>query len=303
MPTPFKHPKNATHWSGNVGVGQGRRLKNLQVLLAEPIEKAQEVLDRLNAEASPQRPAKPAPAQRPLLDLFAEYKQLKTPHYANSRRGFDSAADRVERVIRACKFRHASDIDGAKVLASIDTRRGEKFGASTAEHYRKDFKWFCNWLSEQGHLSRRVFGRRDKIKGALHHVRRVLSALLPRPGRPPRPTVRDRRRDGPLFLAGDAAHIVPPTGAKGLNLAVADVRLLSRALAAYFEEGRTDLLGQYSETALRRVWRAEQFSWWMTSLLHRFEDADVFQHRLQPAQRDYLTASKAAAKLADNDVG
>jgi p-hydroxybenzoate 3-monooxygenase len=109
---------------------------------------------------------------------------------------------------------------------------------------------------------------------------------------------------GRLFLAGDAAHIVPPTGAKGLNLATADVRLLSRALAAFYKEGRTDLLGQYSETGLRRVWRAEQFSWWMTALLHRFPDADPFQHRLQLAQLDYLSASKAAATaLAETYVG
>jgi p-hydroxybenzoate 3-monooxygenase len=107
---------------------------------------------------------------------------------------------------------------------------------------------------------------------------------------------------GRLFLAGDAAHIVPPTGAKGLNLAAADVRLLSRALAAFCKEGRTDLLGQYSETALRRVWRAEDFSWWMTALLHRF--ADAFQHRLQLAQLDYLTSSRAAATmLSENYVG
>jgi p-hydroxybenzoate 3-monooxygenase len=109
---------------------------------------------------------------------------------------------------------------------------------------------------------------------------------------------------GHLFLAGDAAHIVPPTGAKGLNLAAADVRLLSRGLVAFFKEGRTDLLGQYSETALRRVWRAEHFSWWMTSLLHRFADVDAFQHRLQLAQLDYLTSSRAAATmLAENYAG
>jgi p-hydroxybenzoate 3-monooxygenase len=109
---------------------------------------------------------------------------------------------------------------------------------------------------------------------------------------------------GRLFLAGDAAHIVPPTGAKGLNLAAADVRLLSRALAAFYKEGRTDLIGQYSETALRRVWWAEQFSWWMTSLLHRFADADVFQHRLQLAQLDHVTSSRAAATtLSENYVG
>jgi p-hydroxybenzoate 3-monooxygenase len=109
---------------------------------------------------------------------------------------------------------------------------------------------------------------------------------------------------GRLFLAGDAAHIVPPTGAKGLNLAAADVRLLSRALAAFYKESRTDLLGQYSETALCRVWRAEQFSWWMTALLHRFADADVFRNRLQLAQLDYVTASRAAATtLSENYVG
>jgi p-hydroxybenzoate 3-monooxygenase len=109
---------------------------------------------------------------------------------------------------------------------------------------------------------------------------------------------------GRLFLAGDAAHIVPPTGAKGLNLAAADVRLLSRALRAFFKEGRTDLLEQYSETALRRVWRAEQFSWWMTALLHRFAGVDAFQHRVQLAQLDYLTSSRAAATmLAENYVG
>src|SRR5262249_3894282 len=100
---------------------------------------------------------------------------------------------------------------------------------------------------------------------------------------------------GRLFLAGDAAHIVPPTGAKGLNLAAADVRLLSRALAAFYKEGRTELLGWYSQTALDRVWRAEQFSWWMTALLHRFAGAGAFQHRLQRAQLDYLTSSRAAA--------
>lgn len=104
--------------------------------------------------------------------------------------------------------------------------------------------------------------------------------------------------------SGDAAHIVPPTGANGLNLAAADVCLLSRALVAFFKVGGTDLLGRYSETALRRVWRAEQFSWWMTSLLHRFPDADAFQQRLQLAQLDYLTSSRAAATtLSENYVG
>jgi p-hydroxybenzoate 3-monooxygenase len=109
---------------------------------------------------------------------------------------------------------------------------------------------------------------------------------------------------GRLFLAGDAAHIVPPTGAKGLNLAVADVRVLSRAFAAHYREGRGDLLAQYSTMALRRVWRAEHFSWWMTSMLHRFHDDTPFHHRLQLAELDYVTRSRAkATTLAENYVG
>jgi p-hydroxybenzoate 3-monooxygenase len=109
---------------------------------------------------------------------------------------------------------------------------------------------------------------------------------------------------GRLFLAGDAAHIVPPTGAKGLNLAVADVRVLARALKAHYQDQRNDLLAQYSATALRRVWRAEHFSWWMTSMLHRFHDDTPFQHRLQLAELDYVTSSRAkATTLAENYVG
>ena len=108
---------------------------------------------------------------------------------------------------------------------------------------------------------------------------------------------------GRLYLAGDAAHIVPPTGTKGLNLAVADVRVLAHALAAYYASGRTDLLDRYSETCLPRVWRAQRFSWWMTSMLHRF-DGDASQQRLQLAELDYVTSSRAAATaLAENYVG
>jgi p-hydroxybenzoate 3-monooxygenase len=111
-------------------------------------------------------------------------------------------------------------------------------------------------------------------------------------------------RCGRLYLAGDAAHIVPPTGAKGLNLAVADVRVLARALAAYYASGRTDLLDAYSETCLKRIWRVEHFSWWMTSMLHRFPGDDAFQQRLQRSQLDYVVSSRAAATtLAENYVG
>jgi p-hydroxybenzoate 3-monooxygenase len=109
---------------------------------------------------------------------------------------------------------------------------------------------------------------------------------------------------GRLFLAGDAAHIVPPTGAKGLNLAVADVRHLAHALTQFYKQQRTDLLEAYSQTCLRRVWRAEHFSWWMTSMLHRFPDDDIFYSRLQRAQLAYTVSSHvAAASLAENYVG
>jgi len=109
---------------------------------------------------------------------------------------------------------------------------------------------------------------------------------------------------GRLFLAGDAAHIVPPTGAKGLNLAVADVRVLARALTEFYRTGREQALAGYSRTCLERVWRAEHFSWWMTSMLHRFPDRDAFQERLQQAQLAYTVRSRAAAaSLAENYAG
>lgn len=109
---------------------------------------------------------------------------------------------------------------------------------------------------------------------------------------------------GRLFLAGDAAHIVPPTGAKGMNLAIADVRLLSIALDDFYKTGRQDLLAAYTATALKRVWRAEHFSWWMTSLFHRFDDASPFQQQLQQSELEYVVSSRAAATaLAENYVG
>jgi p-hydroxybenzoate 3-monooxygenase len=111
-------------------------------------------------------------------------------------------------------------------------------------------------------------------------------------------------RVGRLFLAGDAAHIVPPTGAKGLNLAVNDVRILADSLASFYRDGGEDALGHYSSRCLKRVWRAEHFSWWMTSMLHRFDEADAFQEKLQLAQLDYVTTSKAGGtSLAENYVG
>jgi len=109
---------------------------------------------------------------------------------------------------------------------------------------------------------------------------------------------------GRLFLAGDAAHIVPPTGAKGLNLAVADVAVLARAMAEYFHSGRREGLDRYSETCLRRVWKVQRFSWWMTAMLHRFGDDTPFDRRRQLAELDYVTSSRAAmTSLAENYVG
>ncbi len=109
---------------------------------------------------------------------------------------------------------------------------------------------------------------------------------------------------GNLFLAGDAAHIVPPTGAKGLNLAVADVRVLARAMAEFYRSGSRDLLNRYSEICLRRVWKVQRFSWWMTSMLHRFHDDTAFDRRRQSAELDYVTSSRAGAQsLAENYVG
>jgi p-hydroxybenzoate 3-monooxygenase len=122
---------------------------------------------------------------------------------------------------------------------------------------------------------------------------------------PMRSFVAEPMQHGRLFLAGDAVHIVPPTGAKGLNLAVADVRVLATALAHFYDSGDTAPLARYTETCLRRVWRTQYFSWWMTSMLHRIPgDEDGFQSRLQRAQLEYVCSSEAAARsLAENYVG
>ncbi len=121
---------------------------------------------------------------------------------------------------------------------------------------------------------------------------------------PMRSMVTEPMQYGRLFLAGDAAHIVPPTGAKGMNLALADVRNLAHALAMHYRHGRDDLLAGYSAACLERVWRAEHFSWWMTSLLHRFDDHTPFMARLQHAELAYVCTSQAASRmLAENYVG
>jgi p-hydroxybenzoate 3-monooxygenase len=121
---------------------------------------------------------------------------------------------------------------------------------------------------------------------------------------PMRSYVVEPMQHGRLFLAGDAAHIVPPTGAKGLNLAVADVRVLADALVAWYHDDDASRLERYSATALRRVWRAEHFSWWMTSMLHRIDGGDAFDVQLQLSQLAYVCSSRAAAtSLAENYVG
>jgi p-hydroxybenzoate 3-monooxygenase len=119
---------------------------------------------------------------------------------------------------------------------------------------------------------------------------------------PMRSFVSTPMRHGRLFLAGDAAHIVPPTGAKGLNLAILDVTLLAKALTAFFQDKRTDLLDSYSDDALAQVWRRTHFSWWMTTMLHTH--GDEFDRRLQLSQLRYVTSSEAAAcTLAENYTG
>jgi p-hydroxybenzoate 3-monooxygenase len=121
---------------------------------------------------------------------------------------------------------------------------------------------------------------------------------------PMRSFVVEPMQHGRLYLAGDAAHIVPPTGAKGLNLAVHDVKILAAALSDWYGSGDTTQLEAYSDKCLRRVWRVQHFSWWMTSMLHRLGDADDFEAQLQLAQLDYVTSSTAAATtLAENYVG
>lgn len=121
---------------------------------------------------------------------------------------------------------------------------------------------------------------------------------------PMRSFVAEPMQFGRLYLAGDAAHIVPPTGAKGMNLAIADVCVLADALDSHYRTGRSDELAAYSATCLRRIWKVQRFSWWMTALLHRFDDHSPFDRRRQLAELDYFTSSRAAEQtLAENYVG
>ncbi len=128
--------------------------------------------------------------------------------------------------------------------------------------------------------------------------------ILQRGITPMRSFVAEPMQCGRLYLAGDAAHIVPPTGAKGLNLAAADVAVLTRAIVAFYRQGTSDRLDAYSATCLRRIWKVQRFSWWMTTLLHRFFDHTPFEQQMQAAELDYVFSSRAASlALAENYVG
>lgn len=134
--------------------------------------------------------------------------------------------------------------------------------------------------------------------------RMVIGASIEKSIAPLRSFVAEPMRFGRLFLAGDAAHIVPPTGAKGLNLAASDVKYLSSAFIEYFKEKSSAGIDHYSQRALARIWRAERFSWWMTTLMHRFPDSEGFGQKMQEAELEYLVHSEALSKsLAENYVG
>ena len=143
----------------------------------------------------------------------------------------------------------------------------------------------------------------DELRTRLH-VRVPGGPVLQKSVTPMRSFVAEPMRFGRLFLAGDAAHIVPPTGAKGMNLAIADVQVLAQGLQAFYRQGATEGLDTYSSVCLSRVWKVQRFSWWMTSLLHRFDDETPFDHRRQLAELEYIVSSRAAAQsLAENYVG
>jgi len=145
----------------------------------------------------------------------------------------------------------------------------------------------------------------DEMHKRLGGARQLVEGRIVQKGiTPMRSFAVEPMQHGRMFLAGDSAHIVPPTGAKGMNLAFADVVVLSRALDAFYKSKRDNLLESYSATCLRRVWKAQRFSWWMTQIMHRFPNESAFDRRRQLSDLDYLTSSQAAAKsLAEQYVG
>ena len=145
----------------------------------------------------------------------------------------------------------------------------------------------------------------DELHKRLGDARKLVEGRMLQKGiTPMRSFVVEPMQYGRLFLAGDSAHIVPPTGAKGMNLAFADVMVLSRALTAFYKNNNDQLLESYSNKCLRRVWKAQRFSWWMTQIMHRFPHETAFDRRRQLSDLDYLTSSRAAAtSLAEQYVG
>ena len=147
-----------------------------------------------------------------------------------------------------------------------------------------------------------IWGELEARLGGVRPLKR--GNILQKGVTPMRSFVAEPMRSGRLFLAGDAAHIVPPTGAKGMNLAMADVRVLARAIEAHYKSGRGDLLENYSATCLDRVWKGQRFSWWMTQMLHRHSSEMDFDTKRQIAEIDYVTGSQAAmTSLAENYAG
>jgi p-hydroxybenzoate 3-monooxygenase len=154
----------------------------------------------------------------------------------------------------------------------------------------------ASWPDERiwQELHRRLAGTRSLAEGRI-----IQKGITPM-----RSFVVEPMQHGRLFLAGDAAHIVPPTGAKGMNLAIADVHVLARAIAAFYRSGASAALEAYSQTCLKRVWKAQRFSWWMTQLLHRFPEETAFDRRRQLAELEYLASSRAASTaLAESYTG
>jgi p-hydroxybenzoate 3-monooxygenase len=143
-----------------------------------------------------------------------------------------------------------------------------------------------------------------QLRAARDGFRLAEGPILQRGITPMRSFVAAPMQCGRLYLAGDAAHIVPPTGAKGLNLAAADVAVLTEAIVAFYRQGSSERLDAYSTTCLQRIGKVQRFSWWMTTLLHRFFDHTPFEQQMQAAELDYVFSSRAASlALAENYVG
>ena len=201
------------------------------------------------------------------LGILAEAKPFPEMTYANSERGFSLASRRSPRLSRMY------------VQCPVDDDLAE---------------WPERRIWDE--LHRRLY---DTTGAEVQEGPILQKAILPL-----RAFVTAPMRHGRLFLAGDAAHIVPPTGAKGLNLAAADIRVLSRALVEFFRNGATERLDRYSDTCLKRVWKVTRYSNYMTSLLHRFDSHTTFERRTQQAELEYIAGSLAArTTIAENYVG